>query len=329
MSAPRLLARTDLTGLEPVTLDGRAVIETFPRLKAMLVSMGADATLFAEPVLTRGANGIPTAVAWYGEGEGEPRPLSSLSPARRAETEAQLRAALNALRPLLDDREEGPLLHRALVLADLDGILVLDRGLVLTGWGLAPKGTGEDPARLGALLADGLGRYLPALAKPPGPSVEASPPRRRPDPPPPPPWPSPPPLVTAPVPAPPAAATTSSGWWLLPAGLTVAISFLLLGFWLGWRAAVGEWAGRELLAVMAEETPNRAAVEQARAANAELERRISALRAVLAGDVCRPEGPLPTLEPPTEAERPEEGRTGRPAEDGTGSDPSSQAAPGR
>ncbi|WP_114377895.1 hypothetical protein [Elioraea thermophila] len=307
MSAPRLLARTDLSGLEPITLEGRVVLDAFPRLAARLAALGAEPTLFAEPVLTRGAGGTPTAVAWYGEGEGEPRPLSSLSPARRAEAEARLREALAALRPAFDDAEDGALLRRALVLADLDGILVLDRGIVLTGWGLAPKGTGDDPSRLATLLAQGIGRYLPSLAEPHGPSPENRPPPRptvaapvSPLPP------SRPPAVTAPV-SPSTAATAWGGWWLLPAGVTVAIIFLLLGFWLGWRAAVGEWAGRELLAVVAEETPHRTALEQARAANLELERRIAALRAVLAGDVCRAEGTLPSLEPPREGGSPAEG----------------------
>lgn len=308
MSAPRLLARTDLSGLEPITSEGRVVLDAFPRLAARLDALGADPALFAEPVITRGADGTPTAVAWYGEGEGEPRPLSSLSPARRAEAEARLREALAALRPALDDPEDGALLRRALVLADLDGVLVLDRGIILTGWGLAPKGTGDDPARLAALLSQGLGRYLPVVAEPraetlapppaPAPSASLTPPS---------PLPSPAPSPVAARPAAPVATSAARGWWLLPAGLTVAIVFLLLGFWLGWRAAVGEWAGRELLAVVAEETPHRAALEQARAANAELEQRIAALRAVLAGDVCRPEGPLPSLEPPGESERPSEG----------------------
>lgn len=311
MSAPRLLARTDLSGLEPVTLDGRTVLEAYPRLVARLSASGADPALFAEPVLTRGADGSPTAVAWYGEGEGEPLPLSSLSPARRAEAEARLRQALASLRPILDEPEDGTLVRRALVLADLDGVLVLDRGVVLTGWGLAPRGSGDDPARLAALLAQGLGRYLPALAEPRAEAAARPPPARPaavPPPPPPPPLPAQPRPVAA-APSSPAAAATAGGWWLLPAGLTVAIVFLVLGFWLGWRAAVGAWAGRELLATVAEETPHRAALEQARAANAELERRIAALRTVLAGDVCRPEGPLPSLEPPGEAERPAAGET--------------------
>lgn len=309
MSAPRLLARTDLTGLEPIVWEGRPVLDSYPRLSAKFAEIGADPALFAEPVITRGADGSPTAIAWYGEGEGEPRSLSSLSPARRAEAEAQLRAALAALRPALDDREHGAFVRRALVLADLDGVLVLDRGIVLTGWGLAPKGTGEDPARLTALLAQGLGRYLPVLADRRGPSAENGPPPQPAIAPPVSPLPpSPPQPLTAPA-APSTAATAARGWWLLPAGVTVAIVFLLLGFWLGWRAAVGEWAGRELLAVVAEETPHRAALELARAANAELERRIAALRTVLASDVCRPEGPLPSLEPPGESERPAGGET--------------------
>jgi hypothetical protein len=84
---------------------------------------------------------------------------------------------------------------------------------------------------------------------------------------------------------------------MLPAGLGIAIAFLLLGFWLGWRAAVGEWAGRELFAAVVDEGPTRAALDRARAANAALEQQIVQARAALAGEICRPEGPLPALVP--------------------------------
>ncbi|WP_333673322.1 hypothetical protein, partial [Elioraea tepidiphila] len=164
MAAPRLLSKTDLAGYEPVALAGRSVLESHARLAALLAARGLPSGLFAEPVLTRRADGTPAAVSWYGEGDGEPAPLSALSPARRAEAEAKLRAALAGLAPALDDAEGGALVRRALLIADPDSVLSVDGRVVITGWGLAPRGTGEDPVRLASLLREGLGRYLPALA---------------------------------------------------------------------------------------------------------------------------------------------------------------------
>jgi hypothetical protein len=313
MAAPRLLSKTDLAGYEPVPLAGRSVLDGHARLAALLAARGLPSGLFAEPVLTRRADGSPAAVSWYGEGDGEPAPLSALSPARRAEAEARLRADLAVLAPLLDDAEGGALVRRALLVADPDSVLAVDGRVVITGWGLVPRGTGEDPVRLAALLREGLGRYLPALADA-GPEVFAgtaplaaapaaaaaaaaapTPPRPAP--------PSPPPPVPAPV-----AAAPSGGWWMLPAGLGIAIAFLLLGFWLGWRAAVGEWSGRQLLAAVVDEGPTRAALERARAANAALEQQIAQARAALEGEICRPEGPLPALVPaPPPPEPPADG----------------------
>lgn len=320
MAAPRLLSKTDLAGYEPVPLAGRSVLESHARLAALLAARGLPSGLFAEPVLTRRADGTPAAVSWYGEGDGEPAPLSALSPARRAEAEAKLRAALAGLAPALDDAEGGALVRRALLVADPDSVLAVDGRVVITGWGLAPRGTGDDPVRFAALLREGLGRYLPSLADA-GPEVFAgttplaaapaaatappapAPPRAAPPPPPPPP---PTPVAVAAAPA--------GGWWMLPAGLGIAIAFLLLGFWLGWRAAVGEWAGRELFASVVDEGPTRAALARAREANTALEQQIAQARAALAGEICRPEGPLPALtptasppEPPAEGALPGQG----------------------
>lgn len=328
MAAPRLLSKTDLAGCEPVRLAGRAVIDSHARLAALLAARGLAAGLFAEPVITRGADGAPVAVAWYGAGDGEPVPLAALSPARRAEAEARLRADLAALAPLLDDAEAGPLLRRALLIADPDCLLALDGRVVITGWGLAPRGSGDDPVRLAAALREGLGRYLPAVADA-GPELFAVPlvasPASPPSPPPPPLRPATPaaapapPAAPPPAPAAPAAPAAGGGWWLLPAGLAVAIVFLLVGFWLGWRAAVGEWAGRTLYAAVVDEAATRAAAERARAANAALEQRIAAAQAALAGEICRPEGPMPALlplAPPPEPAGPPGSRPRPPAGNG-------------
>jgi hypothetical protein len=305
MAAPRLLAKTDLAALAPVMEGGRPAIEQHARLAGLLAARGLPPGLFAEPVITRRADGTPSSVSWYGEADGEPAPLSSLSPARRAEAERTLAAALATLLPALDDADAGPLLRRALLLAEPDSVLAVDGRVVLAGWGLAPRGAGQDDAALAGLLQAGLGRYLPALAAA-GPgffsgsavAAAASPPAAAPVTPPRATTPPPPPPVTPP---PPPAQTGGGGrawWWLLPAGLLVALLFLLLGVWLGLRMCTAEFAGRELRAGVIDAGEAGAVIARQREANSRLEREIAAARAALQGEICRPTGPLAPLAPP-------------------------------
>jgi hypothetical protein len=82
MASPRFILKTDLSGLEPVTAGGGAVIDADARLRALL---GPErAALFAEPVVTWGNGRNAGSVSWYAEAAGDPVPLSALPPARRA-----------------------------------------------------------------------------------------------------------------------------------------------------------------------------------------------------------------------------------------------------
>lgn len=307
MAAPRLLAKTDLAAFSPVTEGGRPVIEQHARLAALLAARGLPAGLFAEPVITRGSDGAPSSVSWYGEADADPVPLSSLSAARRAEAERALGAALGALLPALDDADAGGLLRRALLVAEPDCVLAVDGGIVLTGWGLVPKGTADEPGALAARLGEGLGRYHPALAAAGVGFFSGAPVVATPTPSPAlpgPPSPAPGPVMTpAAPPPPPLPPTQRSGghpawWWLLPAGLAVALLFLLLGVWLGLRLCTAEFAGRELRAGVVDEAEARAMIARQREANSRLEREIAAARAALQGEICRPSGPLAPLAPP-------------------------------
>jgi hypothetical protein len=324
MAAPRLLAKTDLAAFAPVTEAGRPVIEQHARLAALLAAHGLRPGLFAEPVLTRRADGAAASVSWYGEADADPVPLSSLSPARRAEVERALGAALAGLAPALDDADAGALLRRALLIAEPDSILAVDGTVVLTGWGLVPKPSAEEPEALAARLREGLGRYHPALASAgaaffaAGPAAPAPPvapaPTATPQPGTPQPGTSPPASAQRPPPPPPApppsgpAARAASGgprpawWWILPAALAIALLFLGLGVWLGLRMCTAEFAGRELRAAVVDEAEARAMIDRQRAVNTRLEREIEAARAALQGEICRPAGPLAPLSPPSGAE---------------------------
>jgi S1-C subfamily serine protease len=311
--APRFLAKTDLSGLDTVLLGAVPVIAQYERLvSAIRAQVPGAEKLFAEPVQGRADANAGTmagngTVAWYGEGTGEPMTLAALSPAMRAEAEATLGRVLAALAPVLDDPETGPLLRRALVLADPDSVLVLDGRPILVGWGLAPRGKGTNEAGLASQLRAVVGRYAAALAgagpsffgaatpdEPPPASRPVAAPPTPPQPAPPQPTPPqpapPPPPPPAASPAPAAASGGGGQWWLLPAGLLIAILFLALGALLAWRLI--DRTPASLTAELLDEERTRAQIELQRETNRALEAEIERARQALQGNICRPEGPL-------------------------------------
>lgn len=300
MAEPRFLLKTELGRFDSVAAPGGPVTGQYAAVRGLLAGRGRAATLFAEPVMGAGA------ISWYGEGTGDPQPISTLSPSRRAEAEAQLRAALAALDPLLDDPQAGPLLRRALIVGDAEHIIVDDDGVTLAGWGLAPKGTTGDEA-LAAHLRATLGRYSPRLAAadasffgtvaapvaapPPAAPVAAAaaptaaPPVR--------------PAAVAPAPAArPVAADAPRPWWVVPAFAAVAVVFLILGFWLAWMHLVRDMAGKELSAGIVDEERTRLAIRLQRETNETLEREVERARqAAQSPNVCRAEGSAQDLMP--------------------------------
>jgi S1-C subfamily serine protease len=301
-----LLLKTDLAGLQPLLLRGQTVHALHQRLTDQLNARGAPAALFAEPISGAGA------ISWYGEAAGEPQPLPTLSSARRAEAEAALARQLQALEPLLDDPEIGPLLRRALVLPNADSILVLDGQIILTGWGLAPREITEDPAALAAQLRRVLGPYSQRLASAPdgfltnaamaapAPTPAAAPPPAAARTPPPPP---PPPPAMAPAPRVPFGGAA----WLLPLLALVALTFLALGFWLAWTQMQRDLAGQQQTVSIVDDAATRNAIRLQRETNEALERDLERMRRLAATpNVCTPEGPL-GLNPPPERQpvRPE------------------------
>ncbi|MGI9128227.1 MAG: S1 family peptidase [Roseomonas sp.] len=309
MAAPRLLLKTDLAGLQPLLLRGQIVHALHQRLTDQLTARGAPAALFAEPITGAGA------ISWYGEAAGEPQPLPTLSSARRAEAEAALTRQLQALEPLLDDAEIGPLLRRALVLPNADSILVLDGQIILTGWGLAPREIAEDPAALAGQLRRVMGPFSQRLASAPdgfltnaamaapAPAAPATPPPAAPRavaPPPPPPPPAP---IMAAAPR----APFGGAAWLVPLLALVALIFVALGFWLAWSQMQRDLAGRQQTVSIVDDAATRNAIRLQRETNEALERDLERMRRLAATpNVCTPEGPL-GLNPPPERQpvRPE------------------------
>ncbi|MCA3423271.1 MAG: trypsin-like peptidase domain-containing protein [Roseomonas sp.] len=309
MAAPRLLLKTDLAGLQPLLLRGQPVQALHQRLTDQLTARGAPAALFAEPIAGAGA------ISWYGEATGEPEPLPTLSSARRAEAEATLTRQLQALEPLLDDAEIGPLLRRALVLPSADSLLVLDGQVILTGWGLSARDIAEDPAALAAQLRRVMGPYSQRLAAVPDGfltnAAMAAPPPAAPAAPPPaaPRAAAPPPPPPPPVPAMAAAPRAPFGGatWLIPLLAIVALIFLALGFWLAWSQMQRDLAGRQQTVSIVDDAATRNAIRLQRETNEALERDLERMRRLAATpNVCTPEGPL-GLNPPPERQpvRPE------------------------
>lgn len=302
MAAPRLLLKTDLAGLQPLLLRGQPVQALHQRLTDQLTARGAPAALFAEPITGAGA------ISWYGEAAGEPQPLPTLSSARRAEAEAALTRQLQALEPLLDDPEIGPLLRRALVLPNADSILVLDGQIILTGWGLSAREIAEDPAALAAQMRRVFGPYSQRLASAPdgfltnaAMAAPAQAPAQAAAPPP----------ATARTPPPAMAPTPRAPFggaaWLLPLLVLVALIFLALGFWLAWTQMQRDLAGRQQTVSIVDDAATRNAIRLQRETNEALERDLERMRRLAATpNVCTPEGPL-GLNPPPERQpvRPE------------------------
>jgi len=309
MAAPRLLLKTDLAGLQPLLLRGQPVQALHQRLTDQLTARGAPAALFAEPITGAGA------ISWYGEAAGEPQPLPTLSSARRAEAEAALTRQLQALEPLLDDAEIGPLLRRALVLPSADSILVLDGQIILTGWGLAARNIAEDPAALAAQLRRVMGPFSQRSASAPdgfltnaamaapAPAAPAAPPPAAPRAAAPPPTPPPPVPVMAAAPR----APFGGAVCLVPLLALVALIFLALGFWLAWMHMQRDLAGRQQTVSIVDDAATRNAIRLQRETNEALERDLERMRRLAATpNVCTPEGPL-GLNPPPERQplRPE------------------------
>jgi S1-C subfamily serine protease len=110
-----------------------------------------------------------------------------------------------------------------------------------------------------------------------------------------------PPRPPAPPPrGPAAAAPVASVWngWLVPLAVLVAVVFLVLGFWLGWRLVSEQMARTVLVAEIADEARVREQIRMQEDTNRALEREVAEARAALSRDVCVAEaGPLPALPP--------------------------------
>ncbi|WP_203076635.1 trypsin-like peptidase domain-containing protein [Falsiroseomonas ponticola] len=283
MAAPHFLLQTPVGSVVPVELGGQAVQARFADLQR---AAGAQAGLFAEPVATRDATGAILSFAWYAPGT-EAQPLSSLGQPQRAAAESQLRAALADLAPRAQGSGgDAALIAAALALPNSSAVLVVDGRPVLAGWGLVPAGDTRDAAtRIAAVL----GPFLPGPASATPAAPRATPTRSAPPPPP-------PVLPTAT-----AAPIGPRRFWLVPAAIAIALVFLALGFWLGWKLLAEAVANRPQTAEFVDRDRVRQAIELQRRANEGLAEEVERARRAAEGNVCQAtplttppgRGPLP------------------------------------
>lgn len=148
--------------------DGLA-LEAYPALFALLSEKAGPeaAKIFAEPLLSRGNDTASPSISWYTDVEGSGQPVSRLDDTAQAAIATELSQQLRAVRRLLDDPDDGPLIAAALHLSDPNDVWSVGGRPVILNWGMLPKEAPKDAAARTAHYERTLGRYLPLAAAPP------------------------------------------------------------------------------------------------------------------------------------------------------------------
>ncbi len=171
--ADNFISKIQVASDDFVGADGKPVLDRFEELRALLTERAGPevASLFAEPLISRGNDAAPPTVAWYTELQGEPRPWKQLSTTEKDRAEAYLRDHLRPLRSLSEEPETADLALGALSVFGKDDIVMVGDRPVIVNWGLLLNGMGANAASRPPHFASTLGRYLslaPASATPQG-----------------------------------------------------------------------------------------------------------------------------------------------------------------
>ncbi len=169
--ADHFLTKSQLDLAQCLNYGGGLALDSYAALHA-LFSASDDpslATLFAEPLLSRGNDVAPASVSWYTDLVGDGRMLSDCDDVLQSRVRNELSRRLRAMRPLLADREDGTLLAAAMHIAGPveSNVWVVDGQPVIINWGMLPSGIGQDQERRNAHYASTLGRFLPLASAPP------------------------------------------------------------------------------------------------------------------------------------------------------------------
>jgi S1-C subfamily serine protease len=166
--AEYFLSKIRVTSADFVEAGTMPVLERHAELRSLLVDRAGPevAALFAEPLISRGNDAAPPTVSWYGDRDGEARPLSSLPAGERDRAETYLSDHLRPLRALADDPASADLALGALSVYGQDDVLVQNGRPVIVNWGLLPDGQGANATARPAHYAATLGKYLPLTGAP-------------------------------------------------------------------------------------------------------------------------------------------------------------------
>lgn len=275
-----------------IKVAGTPAVELYAELNAQLsAKAGPDvASLFAEPLVSKGNDRAAATISWYAARAGAGGPIARLDPAAQAAVSQELRARLEAVGSLLADPELGPLISAALYVATPEDVWSVDGQPILINWGMMPE-AGTDLSSRTAHYAETLGPFLPMTTPPPlDPSERPIKPAAE---------------TVADVagstsattanqapPPPPQNDTASSPRRAVPlvAWLPLVLLLLLAGGALAWLLTPGNrlFADDGAVPVVTDQD----ALLAAREINRALEARLDALNGALAGATCRADGTL-------------------------------------
>jgi S1-C subfamily serine protease len=163
------VASRSLEGFRLVEIDGLPLVENFQPIHELIRHRcGPEiASLFAEPVISRGNGATPTRIDWYASCQGAARPLSDLDASSATELRRQLEPRLAGLRALTFDPQFGPYVAGVLNVASPDAVLDVGGKPLLIDWGLLPESALTNERGREAHFAATLGQFAPTLPVPP------------------------------------------------------------------------------------------------------------------------------------------------------------------
>ena len=169
MSGRDFIASRSLEGFLLVEIDGVPLVEHFQLIHELITHRcGAQvATLFAEPVISRGNGTTPTRIDWYASREGTARFLSDLDAGSATAIRQQLEWRLVGLRALTFDPQFGLYIAGLLNVASPNAVLDVGGEPVLIDWGLLPESALASERDREAHFAVTLGQFAPTLPLPP------------------------------------------------------------------------------------------------------------------------------------------------------------------
>lgn len=151
--AATFIYNTDISGHKPIIWQSQPIQKNYIKLKHHLQQhLGEDfARLFAQPVMSYGANAT-TKISWRCEGFDQmPAPITSLPPDEQVTyneiVQNKLGGLLGYAQKMLvsDDPEWGQFINKAIEIPEESYILCGNGKIVLVGWGFVPNSAGKAP----------------------------------------------------------------------------------------------------------------------------------------------------------------------------------------